>query len=641
MLLKWLDAREATEAGAALADDFYLHSAPALPGTGRKEGKGAPHGQELQKFLQKFLQRVDHAARPLDLNVFKRAKLANSFKWRLLEKGVEQELVDELTQALVMRLTGTTTGSAAAGRTAGANTGRRSARDTYALHLKANELLNRGAFAEALESYQGLVNLDPRDPVVRNGLGVALAQLARYGEAEAELRRAIGIRPGYPEAHYNLAGVLQSTGRSNESEMPLRRALKLKPSYLDARISLGMTSILLGRLRDARDSFEKALRVAPRNARALVGVGQVEALEGRFAEAEATYRRALESEPSASYAWAALAWTRKLTPADSEWIKRAEEIADSGLTPIDEAALRFAIGKYYDDVGAYARAFCSYQSANELHKLRAEPYDREGRTHFVDDLVRGYTAEAIASARTTGGSDSQRPVFVVGMPRSGTSLVEQIIASHPAAWGAGELDFWHIVVREHEDTMRRELLEDSLRKKLAHEYLRVLAGHSADAPRVVDKAPVNADYLGLIHRVFPNARIINLQRDPIDVCLSCYFQQFPPSLNYTLDLSDLAHYYREHHRLVAHWRSVLPRDRLLDVPYSELTADQEGWTRRILEFIGLPWDPRCLEFHQTVRPVNTASVWQVRQKIYRTSIERWRHYEKFIGPLRGLADLSP
>jgi tetratricopeptide (TPR) repeat protein len=637
MMLKWLDAREATAAGAALADDFYLQSAARVPRARAKEARQPAQEPELQKFLQKFLQRVDQAARPLKLNVFKRAKLANSFKWRLLEKGVEHELVDELTQALVMRLMGAGAGPQTPERASGSR-GRNGAQ---VLHAKANELLKSGAFADALESYQELVTLEPRDPAVRNDLGVALAQLARYREAEAEFHRAIGIKSGYPEAHYNLAGVLQSTGRFNESEMPLRRALKLKPSYLDARISLGTTSIMLGRLRDARDSFEKVLRVAPRNARALVGVGQVEALQGRFAEAEVAYRRALETNPGASYAWAALASIRKMTPADSAWIKRAEEIADGPLTPIDEATLRFAIGKYYDDVEDFTRAFRSYQQANELHKLRAEPYDREGRRRFVDDLVSRYTPEAIADAGANGGSDSQRPVFVVGMPRSGTSLVEQIIASHPAALGAGELDFWKIVVREHEHTMRTALLGEPLRKKLAHAYLRVLAGHSADALRVVDKAPGNADYLGLLHRVFPNARIINLQRDPIDTCLSCYFQQFPPSLNHTLDLSDLAHYYREHHRLVAHWRSVLPRDRFLDVPYSDLTADQEAWTRRILEFIGLPWDPRCLEFHQTVRPVNTASVWQVRQKMYKTSVQRWHNYEKFIGPLRGLADLPP
>jgi len=635
MLFKWLDAREAAAAGAALADDFYLQSASKAPRAGAKQALERPQEPDLQRFLQKFLQCVDQAARPLKLNLFKRAKLANSFKWRLLEKGVEKDLVDELTQALVQRLMGVAAGPSAAGSSRGG----RNVRDTQAQHVAANHLLERGAFAEARESYQQLVNLDPRDAIARNGLGVALAQLARYGEAEAEFRRAIGIRSGYPEAHYNLAGVLQSTGRFNESEMPLRRALKLKPAYLDARISLGMTLVLLARLGEARDCYEKALRLSPHNARALVGLGQIEGLEGRFSEAEAAYRRALEAQPGATFAWAALAGLRKLTPADSDWVKRAEELAGGRLTPIDEATLRFAIGKYYDDVGDFARAFRSYERANELHKLRAEPYNREARARFVDDLIRVYTPGALAGA--AGASDSERPVFVVGMPRSGTSLVEQILASHPAVCGAGELNFWTIAVRKHEDAVRRELLAEPLRRKLAAEYLQVLTGHSADALRVVDKAPVNADFLGLIHSVFPRARIINMQRNPIDTCVSCYFQQFPPSFNYTLELSDLAHYYREHQRLMAHWRRVLPADALLDVPYAELTAEQEKWSRRIIEFIGLPWDERCLSFEKTVRAVNTASVWQVRQKMYGSSVERWRHYEKFIGPLRELADLNP
>jgi tetratricopeptide (TPR) repeat protein len=639
MLFKWLDASEATQVGTTLAEDFFLQSTAGSPGTTRREQR-RPQGEELHKFLQKFLQQVDRAVQPLKLNVFKRAKLANSFKWRLLEKGVEQEVVDELTQALVLRLTGTPAGASAGAQASGASGRRIRARDAQALHARGSAALARGAFAEALECYQELVSIEPRDAVARNALGTAYAQLARYAEAEAELRRAIGIRPAFPEAHFNLAGVLQSTGRFNESEMPLRRALKLKPSYLDARISLGMSCVLLGRLAEARDCYEKALRAAPRNTQALVGIGQIDALEGRFAEAEVAYRRALEIDPNSSYAWAALAGLRRMTPADAGWVKHAEEIAGSNLTPLDEATLRFAIGKYYDDVGDYAHAFRSYQRANELHKLRAEPYDRDGRTRFVDDLVRVYTRESLAVARAAA-SESARPVLVVGMPRSGTSLVEQIIASHPQACGAGELNFWQIAVRQHETTLRRELLAEPLRRKLAQEYLKVLTGHSADALRVVDKAPVNADYLGLIHSVFPRAHFLYLRRDPIDTCLSCYFQQFPPSrsMNYTMELSDLVHYYREHRRLVDHWRSVLPAESFLDVPYAELTADQEKWTRRILEFIGLPWDERCLEFHKTTRAVTTASVWQVRQKMYRTSVERWRHYEKFIGPLRSLRDL--
>ncbi|HUL45796.1 MAG TPA: sulfotransferase [Steroidobacteraceae bacterium] len=635
MLLKWLDAREATAAGAALADDFYLQSGSRLPRSRASEGGQEP---ELQKFLQRFLQRVDQAVQPLKLNIFKRAKLANSFKWRLLEKGVERDLVDELTRALVTRLTGVGPGAAAAGRASGS--GRRaSARDAQALHARAKEALGRRDFAVARECFQDLANHDPRDAVARHGLGTALAQLGRYREAEEEFRRAIGLRPGFPEAHLNLAGVLQSTGRYEESEDPLRRALKVKPAYLEARVSLGMSLLMLGRTREARDSYEKALRAAPRNTQALVGLGQVEALEGQFAKAEAAYRQALEIEPGSPGAHAALVWLRRMTASDDTWLKRAEEIAAAGIAPIDETNLRFAIGKYCDDVGDYPRAFRNYQRANDLQKLRAIPYDRVAHQRYVSDLIAAYTPEALARP-IEGASDSARPVLVTGMPRSGTSLVEQIIASHPSAYGAGELRFWTEAVSKHETALRQGRLEGSLGGKLAASYLRVLGEHSKQALRVVDKAPINADYLGIIHLVFPKARLIYMRRDPIDTCLSCYFQQFSPGMNFAMDLADLAHYYREHNRLVAHWRASLPPGTLLEVPYAELVSEQEQWTRRILEFVGLPWDHRTLEFHKTERPVTTASVWQVRQKMYRSSVERWRHYEKFIGPLKSLADSS-
>jgi hypothetical protein len=233
-----------------------------------------------------------------------------------------------------------------------------------------------------------------------------------------------------------------------------------------------------------------------------------------------------------------------------------------------------------------------------------------------------------------------KPVFVVGMPRSGTSLTEQIIASHPSAKGAGELAFWSHAMHDHEAAIKEGPLGESTRSKLAEAYLRVLGANSEESLRVVDKAPINSDYLGVIHSVFPNARIIYMQRDPIDTCLSCYFQKFVLSLNYTMDLSDLADYYRQHQRLIAHWRAVLPPGTILDVPYEALVADQEGWTRKILEFLDLEWDERVLDFHTTRRTVVTASFWQVRQKIYKNSVRRWRHYEKFIGPLLALKDLT-
>jgi tetratricopeptide (TPR) repeat protein len=634
MLLNWFNTREASETGTALADGFLLQTAP---GARRSRDSAQTESEQVERLMEKFLQQVDRQARPLKLNLFKRARLANSFKWRLLEKGVEQQVVDDLTRALVLRISG-----GAANRSPPAtglppkNAG---TRRIQALHAEAGQFLSKGAYPEALKRYQELISLDSRDALARNCLGIALAQLSQYSDAEAEFRRAIGIKPSLPDAYFNLAGVLEVTGRYHEAEVPLRKALKLKPSYVEARLRLGSSFVLMGRLDEARDCFDRALRIAPRNPQALVGMGQTEALMGRFVEAEALYRRALEVDNSEFHAWAALAWLRKMTPADAGWLKRAEELADSGLPTIDESTMRFAIGKYYNDVEDFGRAFRSYERANELHKLRAEPYNTEAHVRYVDDMVRVYTSEAVARIGT-GGSDSERPVLVVGMPRSGTSLVEQIIASHPAAAGAGELNFWTTVVRKHETVIRQQLLDEPLRKRLATEYLRILAAHSGSVQRVVDKAPANADYLGLIHSVFPKARMIYLRRDPIDTCLSCYLQQLQPALNFTMDLRDLANYYRQHKRLIAHWRSVLPPGTLLEVPYEELVVDQEKWTRRILEFLGLPWDERCLDFHKTERAVTTASAWQVRQKVYTSSVQRWRNYKKFIGPLLELGNSS-
>jgi hypothetical protein len=201
------------------------------------------------------------------------------------------------------------------------------------------------------------------------------------------------------------------------------------------------------------------------------------------------------------------------------------------------------------------------------------------------------------------------------------------------------LQFWANTVRDHEVLIRGGILDDAKRRTTAEKYLGVLAAKSVDAQHVVDKAPGNADYLGLIHNVFPNARVIYMQRDPIDTCLSCYFQKFALSMNFTMDLADLADRYREHRRLMDHWQTVLPSGTMLNVPYEELVADQERWSRKILDFLGLEWDEGVLNFHETKRAVATASFWQVRQKMYRSSVHRWKNYERFIGPLRDLKQL--
>jgi tetratricopeptide (TPR) repeat protein len=637
MPIKWLDAREATAVGNALADDLELRTEAASPAKHRNDAGAEPSAKDLRRFLPRFFQRVDREALPLRLNVFQRAKLANTFKWRLLEKGVAQDLVEELTRALVQRLNPTPAAALKADKPM-AHSPRRAAGEVQILLAKGDACMAKGAWAEAVGYYEELLSIDSRHATARNNLGAALCRVGRYADAEDQFRGAIGLNTRMPDAHNNLGTVLRWRGRAIESEQPLRRALKLKPSYVDAQSSLGLTLVLLARLQEAKECFEKALRVAPRNTDALAGLAQIAGLEGRFSEAESLYKRVLEIDPKMPGAWSALAQLHKMSSGDGAWLKGAEEVAASGLTPLDEANVRFAIGKYHDDLGTYGRAFRSYERANELQKTVAVDYDRGARSRFVDELIRVYTPDTFSRPHQ-GASDSERPVFVVGMMRSGTTLVEQIIASHPAAKGAGELEFWSDFVRKHEFA-RHKLFDEALRKKASAAYMRILGSRSSDALRVVDKTTFNADYLGIIHSVFPKARIIYLRRDPIDTCLSCYFQQLYPTLNFSMDLSDLAHFYKEHHRLVAHWRTVLPSHALLDVPYAELITDQETWTRKIVDFLGLEWDERCLDFDKTQRPVVTASFWQVRQKIYKSSVGRWRNYEKFVGPLLGLRGLD-
>lgn len=632
MLLNWFNTREVAQLGGSLADHLIAQATSS--------GQRVKPTSADQNAIQAFLRKVDREARPLQLNLLKRAKLANSFKWRLLEKGVEPGKVDELTQMLLVQLSA---GGADLGQLTPAATGapkRTNAGKVDSLLAQAIEYGAHGAHVDAMRCYQDLLELDPRHALAHNNLGTAYLNLGRYPQAEREFRCAIELKRGRDaDALCNLATVLLYTGRVPQSEAPLRRALKLSPGHVQARVGLGLTLILRSRLGEAADCFDKALKSAPRSVDPLVGLAQIAELEGRFAEAEALLQRARDIDAKSPNAWAAVPRLRRMTRSDSGWLETAQSIADGPISAMDQATLRFSIGKYFDDVGDYKRSFDSYRRANELQKLAATAYDRRARKRFVDDFVRVYTREAL-SGQQPGSSDSERPVFVVGMIRSGTSLVEQIISSHPQARGAGELEFWQEVVHKHEAVLRCAPPSGAFAAKWAEAYLATLAKHSRDAARVVDKSNFNSDYLGIIHLVFRSARLIHVRRDPIDTCLSCYFQQFAASLNFTTDLADLAHYYREHHRLVDHWRAVLPAGTLLDVPYAELVADPEKWTRRILDFIGLPWDPRCLDFHATERPVLTASAWQVRQRMYTSSVGRWRRYEKFIGPLRELDDLT-
>jgi len=637
MWLHRLNTRIVTEVGNALADHFVA----AVSGS-----EAGGHPREKRKTIQAFLARVDREAMPLKLGMFRRAKLASAFKSRLLNGGVESELANELTRMLLLRLTVNEvrdeTPPVAEERTEVAP--EREARpeagvSVRSLLARADAATANGDHEEVAASYEQLLRLKPRHLLARNNLGVAYWKLGRYHEAAEQFRRAAGIQSTYPDAQFNYGTMLRLTGRLVEAELPLRRAVKLNPKHVEAQVSLGLTLVFLGRLREAVECLEKALKLAPNHPGAVVGLGKIASLEGRFDDAETQYRRALAVDANMPTAWAGLVQLRRVTAADGDWLKGAEKIASSGIAPTEEADLRFAIGKYCDDNGEFERAFQSFKRGNDILKLTADRYDPGARKRFVDDMISTYTRSALAMPEA-GASNSTRPVFVVGMMRSGTTLVEQIISSHPSAHGAGELPFWAHAFAKHESAVRHDVPDAELRKILAEGYSKTLERCSAKALRVSDKSNVNSDLLGIIHSVFPRASILYVRRDPIDTCLSCYFNQLSSAQNFTFDLADLAHYYREHQRLMDHWRSVLPAGVMMEVPYAELVDNQEKWTRKILDFIGLEWDERCLEYHTAERAVLTASFWQVRQRLYKGSVGRWRRYEKFIGPLRGLRDLA-
>ena len=493
-----------------------------------------------------------------------------------------------------------------------------------------------GRIDDALASHRRALEIEPDFAEAHSNLGNLWLELGRIEEALASQRRALEIDPNMAGAHNNLGNALRTLGKLEDAAASYHRALEINPRFVEACCNLGVTLRLQGRTAEAQASCRRALGINPQSAAALVALADASADIGQFAQAERLFKRAIAIQPDSPESWAGLARLRKMTVADVAWLAQAQRIAAKGLPPRHEICLRHAIGKYFDDVQDCEQAFVHFRRANELTSLRRAKHDRARLTQTVDDITRSWDRNRVNRHRNHG-SESERPVFIVGMLRSGTSLAEQILASHPDVFGAGELTFWSAAWAAHGMSPGNAEMSDSLLCRLADDYLRSLLTLSGGALRVIDKMPTNFPFLGLIHAALPNARIIHMRRNPLDTCLSIYMQQFETAVSYANDLDDLAHYYGEYLRLMDHWRSTLPANVILDVSYEGLVSDQEGWTRRMLEFIGLPWDSRCLDFHRTERTVLTASQWQVRQKLNASSIGRWRRYEKFLAPLSKLA----
>jgi len=535
-----------------------------------------------------------------------------------------------------------------------------------------NALVDLGQLEDAVYHYRRMLELRPDLAEAHNNLGNALLSLRRFEEAAASYRRALALRPNAPGAHANLGNALHALGRPQEALIHCRRALELepdsaeaallvgnalfdlglldeaaasyaralrrKPDYTEAHIAAGKVLRQIGRIAEAEKSCRRALGLAAGSSEALALLGEIQADRGRFDDAEKLFRRAIAIAPDQPEAWAGLARYRKMQP-DAAWLAAVQKLLGKSVGVGQEINLRYALGKYFDDVQDFDNAFSSYRLANELQGRGAPKYDGARLARRVDQIIALYDADWLRAARAQGNG-SERPVFIVGMPRSGTTLTEQILASHAEGFGCGELRFWHTARVKYESATPRGAGDRGAIAAAAEQYLSLLASFSADAARVIDKMPANFMNLGLIHAAFPHARILHMRRNPLDTGLSIYFQIFSNTHLYANDLEDIAHYFTQYSRLMAHWRSTLPEGTILEVPYEKLVADPEAGIREIVQFVGLPWDPRCLKFDETERTVVTASNWQVRQRISTSAAGRWRNYEKYLGPLRRLTELE-
>jgi Flp pilus assembly protein TadD len=501
-------------------------------------------------------------------------------------------------------------------------------------------------FDEAELMHRRAIAFKPDFAGAYSNLGNTLRELGRPGDAEAACRTAIALDPDHGEAHANLGNALKSLGRPDEAEPILRRAIALNPSNAEAHSGLGTVLQDLGRDGEAETMFRQAIALKPDFAGAYNNLGLALKETGRLDESREVAEHAVRLAPRNPLFYGNLAEVRRFT-AGEPFMAALEAMAKdpASLAVGDRIHLHFALAKAYQDIGEHQDAFRQLLAGNALRR-RHVAYDEAAMLGGMERVRQVFTAALVRSLEGVG-EPSRVPVFVVGMLRSGTTLIEQILASHPAVHGAGELRLFDRAAGAVRDLLPGLPSYPEMISSMRAEHIRTLGAlyagelvrHAPDATHITDKMPSNFLLAGLIHLALPNATIIHAVRDPVDTCVSCFSKHFTDGQLHTYDLAELGRYYRHYQALMAHWHRVLPPGRILDVRYEDTVSDVESAARRIVAHCGLPWDPRCLDFHSTERPVRTASATQVRRPVYQSSVGRWRPHEAFLAPL--LKELEP
>lgn len=492
----------------------------------------------------------------------------------------------------------------------------------------------------ALDYIMRSVRLAPRTARYHVIAAVALETLGRDGEAIAALRRAIELEPRHAEAQERLANLLMVHEHKAEATVCYRRAADAAQGTRRAPINRARALQNEGRDDLAEEVLRNAIVSEPDHAEAKRLLAALLRTYGRYEEAIPLLEAATEGTPvEAVMAYCDLAHSRRVTTADDALLTQMQALLDYRQLPTSARIwLHFALGKAFDDLARHADAMHHFDLGNALVRVR-RPFDRAQFGASIERMIDSVDAAFLAQ-HAASGTLSRRPIFVVGMPRSGTTLVEQIVSSHESVTAGGELPFWNRAAEALGRTVDGETVLDRIRTH-ARAYEDVLAGISPDAMHVTDKTPGNFLWLGLIHIAFPKARVIYCRRNPLDTCLSNYFTLFQTPMPWSYDKADLAFYYRAHERLMQHWERLLSPETFHKVDYELLVNDPESQTRSLIDFLGLPWDPRCLTPEANQRAVHTASQWQVRQPTYRSSVARWRRYEPWLGALRDLQAPAP
>ncbi|MGC2820035.1 MAG: sulfotransferase [Candidatus Sulfotelmatobacter sp.] len=547
------------------------------------------------------------------------------------------------------------------------------------LALAAN-FLRAARPAEAIAPLRDAALLQPSNPIIQHDLGLACLEVGRIPDAVAALQRAVASNPRYADAYFRLGIALEKLGDSGGAIVAYDRATKLLPSLTEAWFRAGALVYPLGHLNEAigcfrraaatggRTSFgrlgkarallienrnqeaEKVLRETlvadPKNAMAYDLLGNLLSDFGRFDEARACFERVIAIAPMLAGSYYDLVRCRPVTSSDDSLLQEMlAALAMPGLEAGQRMRVHLAIGKAAEDLGDYGLAMQHFDAADAVRRGSAS-FDSAAFSIEIDRLIARCTPELIARAPELGSTDAT-PVLIVGMPRSGTTLVEQIVSMHPEVSAGGELNFWNergaawfgSHAAGNGTFVPTENLVSDLLAKAAADYLRVLRAIAPKATRVTDKMPFNFLWAGLVHVAFPRAIIIHCRRAAVDTALSIHQTHFHPGLAFPTGGAELVAYFRDYQRLVDHWRSVLPADRFFEIDYEDLTRAPEPVIRRIIAACGLAWHDACLRPESNPGAVKTPSKWQTRQPIYRTSVARWRRYEPWLGPLRALVDV--